>query len=120
MLAEHNLLREQLEEAALESLDAPRNAKLFVETHLALHKRLADYKKSNSLYPLIKNTETWKKISFENLSKVLEFSHSARLMKAPPSKEYPNQMELEDYAEVEGLCASFLAAAEASGAGVLV
>ena len=105
----------------LEGPDALRNAKLFEETHLALHKLLAEYKKSNNLYPLIKNTETWKKISFENLSKVLEFYHSARQVRAPPSKEYPNQVELEDYAEVEELCAGFLAAAEAApGAEVLV
>jgi len=51
---------------------------------------------------------------------MLEFCHSARSVRAPPLKEYPYQMELEDYAEVETLCAGFLAAAEVAGAEVLI
>ena len=99
---EVNIIREQLDELAIEQHTVPgygiQNQALFESTHLALHLILLNLESSGQIYPGVKKTADWLTLKFSNVFKVMQ--HYFYILRKHCNKDMPFEIEM-DMAQCE-------------------
>jgi chlorite dismutase len=94
---EVNIIREQLDELAIETHTVPgygiQNLALFESTHLALHLELLKLDSYSQIYPGVKKSQDWLTLKFSNVYKVMQ--HYFYILRKHCNKDMPFEIEMD-------------------------